>query len=53
MLKIKDDLIVGLDRVIKRVEIDNNVKNVRNDLILIVQLLLENSNSLNRFVPTT
>jgi hypothetical protein len=45
MLKIKDDLIVGLDRVIKRVENENNSRNVRNDLVSIIQILIESTNN--------
>lgn len=45
MLKIRDDLIVSLDKTIKRFDYDNNVKNAKNDLVNILQLLLENANN--------
>lgn len=45
MLKIKDELIVNLDKVIKRIDTDNNTRATRNELVSILQVLLENSNS--------
>ncbi len=44
MLKIRDDLIVSLDKTIKRFDYDNNLKNAKNDLVNILQVLLENAN---------
>ena len=44
MLKIRDELIASLDKVIKRIDYENNLRNSRNDLVNIFHLLLENSN---------
>lgn len=47
MLKIRDELIVNLDKVIKRIEYENNLRNSRNDLVNIFNLLVENSQMTN------
>ena len=46
MLKIRDELIIGLDKAIKRIDNENNLRNSRNDLVNIIQLLID-SNTLN------
>lgn len=47
MLKIRDELIVNLDKVIKRIDYENNLRNSRNDLVNIFNLLVENSQMTN------
>jgi hypothetical protein len=47
MLKIRDELIVNLDKVIKKIDYENNLRNSRNDLVNIFNLLVENSQMTN------
>jgi hypothetical protein len=47
MLKIRDELIVNLEKVIKRIDYENNLRNSRNDLVNIFNLLVENSQTMN------
>ena len=43
MLKIKDELLSGLERAIKRIDQDGNIRSTRNDLLSIRETLIENT----------